>query len=130
MNEEYRDRSLCQELSAQPYIKIMPWMTGELKLKGSDLTAFALLFERQALDADDAQRIDAAYLSTALGLDGAGTFAVLSALVKKGLVKPDFSGDGLLDSFKVDLRRVAEIVQGGAVTGAKFEGQEPDKQDC
>lgn len=126
MNDEVQEQ--VHVLSTQPYIKVMRWMTKNLKLKGNDLTAFALLFERQVLEDDDARRINASYLFAALELDGASTFGVLSGLVKKGLVKPDFAGDGLLDSFKVDMESVVELVRAKRGADSGPDGSEPQNQ--
>ena len=102
-----------EDLRNAPYIKVMTWMTDGLRLKGNALTAFSLLFEREHSGDVDTARIDAGYLSEAMGTSPAETFQVLSDLVKKGLVKPDFNGGDFLTAFKVDTDNVMAALSGG-----------------
>lgn len=99
-------------LAAAPYFKVMPWMVEDLGLKGHALTVFALMYEREYGFGEDSGRIDATYLGNAIRGGAAETFGVLSDLVKKGYLTPNFAGTDFVGAFSIDMDRVISVIEG------------------
>lgn len=115
------------ELAGAPYFKAMAWMSGELGLKGSALTVFALMFEREHSIGDDRSRIDAAYLCEAIGQDASTVFAVLSDLVRKGYLTLNLSGSDFVGSFTVDMDEVCAAIEAKRSKSSKKKEDEEDE---
>ena len=101
------------DLTHAPYVRIYSWMGSQLKLKGNELTAFALIFERDVLGSEsvEALRIDGAYIARACGIQPTEIFQILSSLERKHLLRVEFGEDGMSTYFKVDEEAVAAAVE-------------------
>lgn len=98
-----------------PWAAVSSWMVDDLKLKGTDLMVYALLFERDVRSGTDSARIDSTYVFDAAGVDGAEVFASLTKLATKdGLLEIVFSGEGgLLEGFRASIELAERRIQGG-----------------
>lgn len=101
------------ELKGRPYCKICSWMTADLKLKGRELYVFALLFERDASDAPDRERIDGAYIAEMCDVSVTEVFQIFNALERKGLLRVGLGADGISAHYTVDRAGVMTAVSGG-----------------
>lgn len=87
----------AEGLADEPYAKVMDWMGSGLKLKGDELMAFALIWERSHPSGPDSARIDAGYLAAAAGKgDPMASFTAVRKLIERGVVRPAFGGGSLL----------------------------------
>lgn len=101
------------DLTQAPYVRTYSWMRSRLKLRGNELTAFALIFERDVAGADDvsALRIDGPYIARACNIQPNEIFQIFSNLERKHLLRVEFGEDGMSTYFKVDEEAVAAAVE-------------------